>query len=168
MIDVVDFDGSVIDIMVFYTPAARRHEGGTAEIEASIDLWVAETNQAYAASGVIQRLNLVRQEEIAYIGTGESEVDLSRFAGASDGHMDEIHALRDAYAADIMHLVVEVKDSCGQAYQMLNAEPWEDGIAFAMTGAGCGALVFAHELGPQHGDPARPIHVVGREQPLSL
>ena len=43
-------DGSVIDLLVLYTAAARQGAGGTAQIEADIDLRVAETNQAYAAS----------------------------------------------------------------------------------------------------------------------
>ena len=45
-----------IDVAVVYTPAARRKAGGTAEIEAAIDLMVAETNRAYEDSGVNQRI----------------------------------------------------------------------------------------------------------------
>lgn len=35
---------ATIDVAVVYTPAARRASGGTAEIEAVIDLMIAETN----------------------------------------------------------------------------------------------------------------------------
>ena len=144
-------DGSAIDVMVFYTPRARREQGGRDEMRALIDLWVAETNQAYADSGVIHRINLVGLEETAYSETGENGAALSHFASAADGHMDEIHALRDVYAADIMHLVVAEGNSCGRANQMLNAQPWEESGAFAVTVAGCGALIFAHELGHNMG-----------------
>ena len=51
-------DGSEIDVMVVYTPLAKRREGGRAAIEALIDLFVAETNQAYANSGVTHRIQL--------------------------------------------------------------------------------------------------------------
>ncbi len=50
-----DADGSVIDVPVFYTSVAQLAEGGSAAIDALIDLMVGETNQAYADSGVIQR-----------------------------------------------------------------------------------------------------------------
>lgn len=48
-------DGSVIDVAVFYTSVAQLAEGGSAAIEALIDLMVGETNQVYGDSGVIQR-----------------------------------------------------------------------------------------------------------------
>ena len=50
--DVPSDDGSEIDVMVVYTPMAKHREGGRAAIEALIDLFVAETNQAYANSRV--------------------------------------------------------------------------------------------------------------------
>ena len=42
--ETADDDGSVIDVLVLHTPAAREAEGGTAQIDALVDLWVAETN----------------------------------------------------------------------------------------------------------------------------
>ena len=45
--DIPPDDGSVIDVMVVYTPLAKHREGGRAAIEALIDLFVTETNQAY-------------------------------------------------------------------------------------------------------------------------
>ena len=48
-----------VDVAVFHTPAAREAAGGAAAIAAVIDLMVAETNQAYAESGVHHRLRLV-------------------------------------------------------------------------------------------------------------
>lgn len=55
---------SFVDIAVVYTQAARKTAGGTAEMEALIDLIVAETNQAYLDSEVNQRLVLVAREEV--------------------------------------------------------------------------------------------------------
>ena len=147
-------DGSVIDLMVFHTPAARAREGGQAEIEALVDLLVAETNQAYEESGVIQRLHLVRQEEVAYVESGDVEIDLNRLTDPSDDHMDGVHPLRDAYAADIVHLIFDTEATdgeCGQAWQMSNAAPWEDASAFSTSGTNCGAITFAHELGHNMG-----------------
>ena len=64
-------DGSVIDVMVVYTPLVRRREGGRAVVEALIDLFVAETNQANANSGVTHRVRLVLREEVDYIEDGD-------------------------------------------------------------------------------------------------
>ena len=78
---------SVIDVAVFYTPAAREEEGGIDEIEMSIDLMVAETNAAYQASGVHQRIKLVAVEEVVGYteAAGESLKDLSRLRSPSGG-----------------------------------------------------------------------------------
>ena len=142
---------SVIDVIVFYTPEARRHQGGKAEIEALIDLWVAETNQAYADSGVIQRLNLVRQEEVENEEEGNLRTDYSRFVNTSDGHMDNVYALREAYAADIMHLVAhgEPGDPCGVAVRATG--PGSVTVTPSVSSSFCGAATFAHELGHSMG-----------------
>ena len=91
-----DDDGSVIDVAVFYTPAARRAEGGTGEIEALIDLMIAETNQAYADSGVIQRVRLVWRDAVDYSEAPTSSDDLRALTYRRDGAMDGIHAIRDS------------------------------------------------------------------------
>ena len=45
-------DGSTLDVMVVYTPAARTAVGGTTAMNALINLAVSETNTAYSRSGV--------------------------------------------------------------------------------------------------------------------
>ena len=90
-------DGSVIDLLVVYTRAAKLGFGGTTLIEAFIDLAVADANRSLEDSGVIQRINLVRQKEIAYTeSTGRS---------LSAAYYDEVNPLRDSYAADLVHLI---------------------------------------------------------------
>ena len=75
-----------IDVAVFYTPAARRRAGGTAEIEAKIDLLVAETNQAYEDSGVNLRIVLAAREEVPYEEENESgHLAIHRLAREPDG-----------------------------------------------------------------------------------
>ncbi len=135
-------DGSEIDVMVVYTPLAKHREGGRAAIEALIDLFVTETNQAYERSGVIHRVRLVLREEVDYF----EEVGgnhLGRLAGDSDGYMDHIHDLRDSYAADLVHLVVGRHNYCGTAAGVPSV--------YALTVNVCGGLTFAHELGHNMG-----------------
>ena len=131
-----------IDILVVYTPTARSIAGGTAEMEAEIDLKIAETNQAYLDGGVNQRLVLVAREEVEYSGSGSGFVDLRRLADASDGYMDEVHAIRDRSGADLLHLIADVTDVGGVAFL---------GGAYGITCAKCGSGTFAHELGHNMG-----------------
>ena len=98
-------DGSVVDILVVYTPAARQGAGGTAAIEAHIDLLVAEANRTFADSRVIQRLNLVHREEVAYTESESIPTDAFRLEDPRDGHLDEVLVLRDRIAADLVHLI---------------------------------------------------------------
>ena len=98
-------DETTMDIAVFYTPAAREAAGGVAAIEAFIDLKIAETNQAYAASAVIHRLALVARSEVPYT-EADPHLDLYRLKNSSDGYMDEVHAIRDRTGADLVHLLV--------------------------------------------------------------
>ena len=132
-----------VDAAVVYTPAAREAAGGSAGIEAVIDLMIAETNQAYAASAVSHRVALVHRSEVRYAET-YPYVDLDRLADPSDGHLDEVHALRDRVGADLVHLIVAGGrfGLCGIARQS---------GAFGLTLHHCGGGTFAHELGHNMG-----------------
>ncbi len=150
--DIPPDDGSEIDVMVVYTPLAKHREGGRAGIEALIDLFVAETNQAYANSGVFHRIRLVLREEVDYIEEGDTTVDLGRLRRDSDEYMDHIHELRDMYAADLVHLVLGGGDVCGEAYLNRGESSAErEEFGFALTLVYCGGLTFAHELGHNMG-----------------
>ena len=104
-----------VDVAVVYTPAARQALGGAAEVAALVDLVIAETNQALAAGDVRHRLRLVERSEVAYDETGDFRVDLTRLILSSDGHLDEVHALRDRVGADIVSLMVGESESCDAA-----------------------------------------------------
>ena len=129
-----------VDVAVVYTPAARAAAGGTAAIGAVIDLMVAETNGALAASGVQHRVALVEKSEVAYAETGDSIVDLHRLRDPSDGYLDGVHSLRDRVAADLVHLIVgeTEADFCGRAHIA---------GAFGLTRQRCGGRGLAAGLG---------------------
>ena len=137
---------TVIDVAVFYTSAARDQAGGTAAIKTQIDLMAAETNQAYRASGANQRIALAAVEEVDY------EEDLGslddRLQDPSDGHMDEVHTIRDQVAADLVLLIVSgTFGRGGRAYEILTPENASAANAFAWMRLGRGTFIFAHELG---------------------
>jgi len=140
---------STIDVMVLYTPLARATQGGTAAMDALVDLALAETNQAYAQSGVLQRVRLVARHEVAYTEAASIVTDLARMTFPSDGWLDQIPALRDACGADAVALIIETGQSCGVANSLTNQGASFAPYAFCVVARNCAAanLSLAHELG---------------------
>ncbi len=146
-------DGSVIDVLVVYTTLARSAAGGTAAIEAEIDLAIANTNNAYTNSLIGTQLNLVYVEEIPYDEVGGYVDHLYRLTDPADGYMDNVHNLRDEYGADMVALLVADGQYCGVAWLMQDLSPAFEQYAFSVTTWYCagGNLTFAHELGHNQG-----------------
>ena len=174
-------DGSIIDILVVYTAAARAAAGGTDDaIRARIVLGVTETNTAYANSGVVQRLRLVGAEPIDYAEGGDIGLDLERVTGVDEGFMDGVHARRDQLGADLVSLIVENDSgSCGVAWLMQTPSVTFAPQAFSVTAYDCISpnYTFGHELGHNMGaahapddpnlQPAYP-YAYGYKDPASL
>ena len=98
-------DGSIIDVLVVYPPITRQAQGGHRAMRTLIDHDIASTNEAYRVSGVRQRLALVGAFEVDFTNEDAKEAGQDGFyllVGESDGYMDEVHALRDNYAADLV------------------------------------------------------------------
>jgi hypothetical protein len=146
-------DGSIIDLLVAYTPSARTAQGGVSSIQALIDLGVSETNQAYANSGVIQRLRLVHKAEVAYTEAADMGTDLSVLRSTNDGNMDVVHSLRDTYGADLVQLLVNNSQYCGIAYLMTTEGNAFASSAFGVTHYSCVSpnYSFGHEMGHNMG-----------------
>ena len=147
-LETIDFAGSscgvepdvTIDVAVFYTLGAREDAGGTDAIEAEIDLLIAMANEAYAVSGVRHRMVLVGRAEVPYTESGDAFTDFDRFSDPSDGHMDEVHAMRTRTGADLAHLLVRplADDRIGGLANL--------GGPFGLTDMCC-PNVFVHETG---------------------
>ena len=140
-----------VDIAVFYTRAAERHSGGADEIGAVVDAWIADTNAAYARSGIEHRLNLVHRERVSYTeetGTEDEpsgSLALDCLADDDDGCIDGIHAVRTEMSADLVHLIIantEVEHQCGVAYLAGD---------YGVSELRCGSSTFAHEVGHNSG-----------------
>lgn len=145
-----DASGSQIDVVVFYTDAARAAEGSTAAMRARIALAVSETNGAYANSGISTRLRLVHTEEAPYVESGNIGTDLTRFATAGDGYLDQVQGVRDAFGADMASLITENGGGyCGLA----NAIMASPDNAYDVTARDCatGYYSFGHEFGHLQG-----------------
>ena len=145
-------DGSVIDVMVVYTPSARTRAGGAPAMLNLINLAVTETNQSYSYSGISQRLNLVYATEVSYNETTFSAA-LEDLQDPSDGKMDIVHTLRNAYYADEVVLIIHDTQYCGLAYLMQTVSTSFESHAFAVVHWECatGYYSFGHELGHNMG-----------------
>lgn len=143
----------LVDVVTAYTPEARQGAGGTSKILALIDLAVLETNLSYDNCEAGIELRLVHADEVDYTESGSMSTDLSRLRAKTDGHMDEVHAWRDAYGGDAVSLIVNGGGYCGIAYLMTNVSQGFQSSAFSVTARGCatGYYTYGHELGHNFG-----------------
>ncbi len=144
---------NIADVLVVYTPAARIAVGGTAAMEALIDLAIVESNDAYAFSIVDFALNLAGTFEVDYSEGSGFSAALSSLRSLSDGIMDEVHPAREAVGADFVSLIINNPSSCGIGYVMTSLAGNFSGLAFSVEHYSCatGNFSFAHELGHNMG-----------------
>lgn len=133
---------TVITVQVNYTPNAASSSG---DINGLITLAVAESNQGYTNSGVLIDLVEVTRSQVSYTESSNFSTNLSRYRNTSDGYMDNIHSLRNTYAADVNVLIIRNTAACGQAYSIGSTAA----NAFAIVHWSCatGYYSFAHEIG---------------------
>ena len=150
--DVPTEDGSEIRMLVVYTPARQFREGGAAGMHAVVDLYMESANQAFEKGGITPRLVLVHSSLVDYAEVS-TRVDVGRLEGQFDGHMDEVHALRNEYAADLVHLLTahQPGSPAGTASGLLRNESLAqaDDVSFAVTARY--EDTFTHEIGHNFG-----------------
>ena len=112
-----------------------------------MELLVQETNQAYRDSDVRQQIRLVAATEVDYdLREFTMHVALDHLAGKADGHMKEVHQLRDLYAADLVLLYRPFGGGTARLPQHPYAATAES-LGFSVSNW----HVFAHELGHNMG-----------------
>jgi hypothetical protein len=143
--------------LVVYTASAKSQAGN---ISALIDLAMTETNQGYSNSSIDGGIELVHSYQISYTESSSSATDTSRLAGKSDGYMDDVHAKRDQYGADLVLLVEDVNGSCGRADAIMATASdafaivdWDCATGYYSTGHEIG-----HLLGARHDPAADPTN----------
>ena len=108
-------DADLVDLLVAYPSVVRIDAGGIDSIQAEIARSVNDANLCFANSDVQVQLRLVHMEEVSYSPTGLLDTDLNRLEVSEDGFMDDLHALRDIYGADLVALLVGESDAGGLA-----------------------------------------------------
>jgi hypothetical protein len=150
--------GQTIDLLVAYTPQASANAGGVSGIEARILNAVTKANQAYLNSQANMTLNIVGMVQINYVETNDMTVSLTRLQSTADGYMDNIHTLRNQYAADQVTLVTADSDYCGYGSIMTTAStnfaPYAFSVVHDDSVYNClgSNNTLAHELGHNQGN----------------
>ncbi len=140
-------DGSFVDVMVLWTPRSRQNAGGVDAMIARAEAGVAATNGAYQNSGVETQARLVHAAEVEFDENGHSYQEILEALTATDGVMDQVHAWRDQYGADLVMLLVDHSAFCGMAW----LAPDHAEFGFSVATWYCDPLVMAHEWGHNFG-----------------
>ncbi len=148
-------NGSSIDILVVYTPAAASTNGGQAGIESKILMALDELNLSAANSMVATTFNITHMEEIAFTEFGPMGGQLTNLRVPDDGILDSVHPLRDQHKADLVMLVINAGDVCGIANIGVGpgTTPTPEN-AFSVVASTCllgPVSAFAHEIGHNMG-----------------
>ena len=142
-----------IDVLIVYTALAEAWAGSRGGIVNWINVQISETNSAYAASGVHQRVRLVHTERVAYAEVGNFGTNLNRLRSGSLG-LETVAPLRDAYTADLVSMFVrptEPATACGIASLMTSVSTAFAPFGHSVVDSPCGSGVLAHEFGHNMG-----------------
>lgn len=145
-----------IDLLAVYTPSAVALLGSQVATENFIALGVANTNAAYARSGITQRLNLVRAAPVPYAEANKSFQAIADLREGREG-LSGVAAMRDATGADLVMLLADLTGFpfAGVAYQSTEPGQGRPDLGFSVvcanSGAYCTSVAFPHELGHNMG-----------------
>lgn len=114
---------SSVDLLVVYGSGLETSYPVDA-IRAKIELAVLEANDDFARSGAGVRLRLVGLHSVAYAGGTNNSASLEHLQSQTDGHLDDVHQLRDEHGADLVCLIPGADD------------PWSNGVAFVLSDPG--------------------------------
>ncbi|HEX7129524.1 MAG TPA: FG-GAP-like repeat-containing protein [Rhodanobacteraceae bacterium] len=166
--------GPTIDVMVAYTSGFASAQGSTSAALTRINNLVDVANQAYADSGVNQRIRLVHTMQVSYTDTNDDTKALDDVTG-NDGNgnsvpvpsaLQGIASARAQYGADLVVLLRKFNNAgnngCGVGWLIGGGEqgiiPSEDnafGYSVVQDGSDAGYYcldsTFAHELGHNMG-----------------
>jgi len=135
---------AAISLLVAYTKEAAKHYS---DIEKDlIALAIEDTNQSFRNSGIGHvRVELAHAYQTDYTESGTHFEHVFRSVYKDDGYVDDVHALRERYRADVAVLIVHDPNGCGLAAQVAAPED----RAFAVVHHECAATSYslAHEIG---------------------
>jgi hypothetical protein len=144
-------DGTTIDVLMLFSPAARIRAGGGAQIQSIASQAISDTNTIFARSGIAARVRLAGTAEFAITEAADMGVDLDVLEASATAR-----TLRDNTRADMVQLLVVSPDldTCGIAnlLRSLNQPAFP---AYSVADIVClssytPAHEMGHTLGAQH------------------
>jgi len=156
-------DGSVITLMVVWSTDVAN---SVPDIQTRALNAIATTNTIYRNSGIRTQLNLVYSGPINFIESGTMQDTIRALSSKTDGKGDEVHPLRDQYAADQVVMYAHQADNCGVGHLMTsfktNFESWAFSVVHDDSTHACSNVyTMAHELGHNQGSQHNPEDSVG-------
>jgi hypothetical protein len=141
-----------VDVMVVYTNAAASWASGMGGIQNVINQAMEYAVLTHENSDTKINLRLVHTAQVTYVESGNSQLDLIRLRGESDGFLDEVHGWRNTYHADFVAMLTDVEDTGGIGY-LLSFKSGQASTAFSITRVQQAAegSTFVHEVGHNMG-----------------
>ncbi len=155
-------DDAVIDVIALYLPQAAKDIGGKRAMKAAWKLAIAAANSAFDSSKVRITMRLLLTKKVSYSGSlGDARgggLVLNALQAMGDGHMDNVHAVREKFGADMVTLAVPqvpgTSDICGRGFLggfgsglRPSDEQWQFNIVRSDCVSGYAAFTFPHEAG---------------------
>ena len=150
-------NGSIIDLMVVWTKKAECLHAGMPEsctpsdytetrMRALVALAMQETNVAFDLSGINTQLRLVhayRHEDYVEPTTNIFTQIIRHAVQVDDGEMEDVHAKRILYGADVVHVIAGGSGACGVGH----VGPHQSRM-FSVSRFSCttGHYSFGHEI----------------------
>lgn len=158
--------GQLMDVLVVISPESLAQLGGQPQAIAFAQGAVDSSNQSFANSLMKARFRLVGVRFTSRADSGNSLTDLSWLRTDP-----EVAAWRNETGADMVGMIAEFSNSCGQGYLMGNPPgPGFAPNAFQVTARTCaiGNLTYAHEHGHNMGFQHNPENGSGPAYPYAF
>lgn len=158
--------GTTMDVLVVISPGSLAQLGGQPQAIAFAQGAVDSSNQAFVNSQMNARFQLAGVRFTSRADSGNSSTDLSWVRNDP-----EVAAWRNETGADMVGLIAEFSNACGQGYLMGNPPgPGFAPNAFQVTARSCaiGNLSYAHEHGHNMGFQHNPENGSGPAFPYAF
>ena len=156
-------DGSVIDVLLLYTPGARNAVGGHDSMNALVARIISDTNTIFARSGIVTRVRLAGSAEAPLPETTNMSNDLNVLSSTP-----AVQAARDSLRADLVQLIMNSPDStaCGIGYLFTQSYVSNPAAfsAYSIADYSCASQYTpTHEMGHNMGSHHAPDDAQGEQ-----
>lgn len=136
-------------VLMLYTQSATSAAGGTNQIRAIAQQAIDVSNTSYANSGLDVRAVLAERLAVTYDESSGFDDALDALTSTTDGVLDQVHAWRDQYQADLVSMLINNGQYCGLAW----LSPTNQARGFSTVNWSCAAdnLSSPHEMGHNMG-----------------